>query len=59
MAVTLNCGIGMVIVCAPVMAETIMENLTNQGETAMQIGYIDEAEDKNRVIINNTDTAWK
>jgi phosphoribosylformylglycinamidine cyclo-ligase len=59
MAVTLNCGIGMVIVCAPVMAETIMENLVNQGETVMQIGYIDDVTDGNdRVIINNADTAW-
>lgn len=59
MAITLNCGIGMVIVCAPVMAESIMENLSNHGETAMKIGYIDEAEDDNRVVINNTDKAWK
>lgn len=59
MATTLNCGIGMVIICSKVMAEPIMENLTNQGEKAMQIGYIDEAKDNKRVIIENANQHWK
>ena len=59
MAVTLNCGIGMVIICDPNMAEKIMENLTENGETVREIGYIDEAQDDHLVSINNTDKAWK
>jgi phosphoribosylformylglycinamidine cyclo-ligase len=59
MAVTLNCGIGMVVICAPRDVEKIMENLTTSGETVFQIGYISDEINNNRVNILNTDTAWK
>lgn len=59
MAVTLNCGIGMVVICAEDMAEKIMENLTANGEIVNQIGYIDQAQEETHVTINNTNTAWK
>lgn len=59
MAVTLNCGIGMIVVCDPAQADKVMENLSKNGEIVAQIGYIDEMGGKHRVKINNTDTAWK
>jgi len=59
MAVTLNCGIGMVVICAQNDAEKITENLKANDEIVSQIGYIDEAQGDTRVLINNTDTAWK
>ena len=59
MAVTLNCGIGMVVICAEDMAEKLMENLRESGETVSRIGYIDSGDADKRVIINNTDQAWK
>ena len=58
MAVTLNCGIGMTLICAEDIAEKLMENLRENGETVSQIGYIEKNNDENRVIINNTDKAW-
>lgn len=59
MGTTLNCGIGMVVMCAPDQAEKVMDNLKAQGETVMQIGYIDEAENDNRVTIENAEQNWK
>ncbi|HPF77671.1 MAG TPA: phosphoribosylformylglycinamidine cyclo-ligase [Alphaproteobacteria bacterium] len=59
MGVTLNCGIGMVVICAEDQAEKLMENLRQQGETVTKIGYIDAVQDDKRVTINNTDKAWK
>ncbi|HPD83705.1 MAG: phosphoribosylformylglycinamidine cyclo-ligase [Alphaproteobacteria bacterium] len=59
MGVTLNCGIGMVVVCAPDNAEKLMENLQENGETVYRIGYIDAAKGDQRVFINNAEKAWK
>ena len=59
LAVTLNCGIGMVIVCSEDMAEKLMENLRENGETVHKIGYIDAVEGTQSVRIDNTDAAWK
>lgn len=58
MAVTLNCGIGMVVICDAADAEKIMDNLTENGETVMKIGYVSVKSDEKSVIINNTNTAW-
>lgn len=60
---TLNCGIGMIVICAEDMAEKIMENLSSHGEIVTKIGYIDDAShetlEKDLVSIANTDNAWK
>lgn len=59
MGVTLNCGIGMVVICAPDQADAVMASLQEHGETTFKIGIINETTAKKRVEINNTDTAWK
>lgn len=59
MALTLNCGIGMVVVSREDQAENIMENLRQNGENVMKIGYIDDVSDENRVIIHNTESVWR
>ncbi len=60
MAVTLNCGIGMVVICAPDEATKIMDNLQASGEEVFQIGYLGEKEaNAPSVIINDTDIAWR
>ena len=48
----------MVVICAKDDAQKIMDNLAQNGETTMEIGYINKKEDGASVIINNTDTAW-
>ncbi len=58
MALTLNCGIGMVLVCPIDDAEKLMENLKENGETVMKIGYIDSNDDEPHVVTHNTNSAW-
>lgn len=60
MALTLNCGIGMALVCAPEEAGNITAALTEQGERMYTIGQIeDEKQQAQTVHIDNMDTAWK
>ena len=59
MAVTLNCGIGMVVICAEDQAQNLMDNLQENDETITQIGYIQKADQNNRVEILNADKNWK
>ncbi len=59
MAITLNCGIGMVVICAEANAQEIMDDLTKNGETVMKIGYLDNKSNDQSVIINNTEQTWK
>jgi len=59
MALTLNCGIGMVVICAEEEAEKIMENLKQSGETVMKIGYIQSRNDDERVKLLNAEENWK
>lgn len=58
MGVTLNCGIGMVVICAEDVAQKVMDNLSENGETVMKIGYVDKKSDGAAVIINNTENNW-
>lgn len=58
MGVTLNCGIGMVVVCSPDEAQSITDSLIENGETVNKIGYIEETSSETRVTINNANTAW-
>ena len=58
MAVTLNCGIGMVVIVKEEDAQEISKNLTENGETVTKIGYLSKKTDENSVIIQNTKQAW-
>ncbi|MAZ76076.1 MAG: phosphoribosylformylglycinamidine cyclo-ligase [Micavibrio sp.] len=55
MAVTLNCGIGMVIIVNKENADVISEKLTSEGETVMKIGYIKASNGNPAVHIDNID----
>ena len=59
MGLTLNCGIGMVVVCPADAKQQIIDNLTENGETVFEIGYIDIKTSDDAVILKNADTAWK
>ncbi len=59
MAATLNCGIGMAVICAPEHAETLSKILEENGETVFTIGSVTAHEGSSpRVTIKNQDTAW-
>lgn len=59
MALTLNCGIGMIAVCKESNHEQLTQILEEQGETVYKMGYIGSISDKERVNISNMDSAWK
>ena len=59
MGLTLNCGIGMVVICSEDQSQEIMDNLTESGEEVFKIGYIESKTDDNSVILNNVETAWR
>lgn len=60
MARTLNCGIGMVIVCAPEMAADVKASLQESGETVYTIGIITKRDVSNKsVVLDNLDTSWR
>ena len=59
MGVTLNCGIGMVVICSESEAQKLTDILQENGESVNQIGYIQKTQGDHLVEINNTDTAWK
>lgn len=58
MALTLNCGIGMVVVCAPDQADALSEQLSGSGETVYRIGTVEAGAGKAHVRIENADQAW-
>lgn len=59
MARTLNCGIGMVVICAPEHAETISRILSEQGESIYTIGVIEKRNVSDpSVILENLDSSW-
>lgn len=58
MAVTYNCGLGMVAIVPSTAASQICEELVKSGETATIIGKVVRSDDEIRVIIKNTDTEW-
>ena len=59
MATTLNCGIGMVVICADQDRDTLTTLLEEQGETVYQIGTVIKQGNTERVIIENAETTWK
>ncbi|MCV6576445.1 MAG: AIR synthase-related protein, partial [Cohaesibacter sp.] len=60
LAATLNCGIGMAVVCAPEEAEKLAAIFEAQGETVYTIGHVTahNGDEHSRVTIKNQDTAW-
>lgn len=56
---TLNCGIGMVLVCDESKTKELKKSLEKSGETVYEIGKIVKKKDGQDVIIENQDTAWK
>ena len=58
LATTLNCGLGMIIVCAKEQADKVKGVLIKQKETVFTIGQIGKRGDA-PVIIENMNTAWK
>lgn len=60
MARTLNCGIGMAVICAPDQAAPLTRFLTDQGETVHKIGIIEKrADGASAIHIDNLDDAWR
>jgi phosphoribosylformylglycinamidine cyclo-ligase len=60
MARTLNCGIGMVVICAPAQVQEIIACLEEQGESVYTIGQIEKADaDAPRVPIDNLEETWR
>lgn len=58
MAVTYNCGLGMVVIVPQSVAQSVCASITATGETATIIGKVIEAAEEERVIIQNMDTEW-
>ena len=58
MALTLNCGIGMVVICDSKDCEKLKKILSEQGETVYQMGYI-TSNNPQKVDIKNSESAWK
>ncbi len=56
MGMTLNAGIGMVVICQADKAESIKTHFEASGETVYQIGEITVNADP--IILKNADTAW-
>jgi len=58
---TLNCGIGMVVACAPEHADALSDILREHGETVFPIGHVRQSDGATTesITINNLDTAWQ
>lgn len=59
LSATLNCGIGMIVVCDEAQSEGITASLKQHGETVYQIGrVVDESTQDQRVVIDHIDECW-
>lgn len=59
MAVTYNCGLGMVVIVPKDKADEVVAAINANGETATIIGHVaSNASEENRVTIQNMDTEW-
>ncbi len=59
MATTLNCGLGMVIVCNAGQESAVIDSLQASGETVFQIGHIQARQgDDAPVVIQKIESAW-
>ena len=60
MMTTLNCGIGMAVVCAPQHVDAITASLKNAGESVFMIGKIKKrGADEEPITLENLDQAWQ
>jgi phosphoribosylformylglycinamidine cyclo-ligase len=59
LARTFNCGVGMAVIVPAGEASEIVRILTAAGETVYAIGSVIAAQGSERVVIENTDNAWK
>ena len=56
---TLNCGIGMVVACAPEYVDALTNALTEQGESVFEIGKVTKRDNPDEAItIDNLETSW-
>ncbi len=58
LAVTYNCGLGMVVIVPANAVETVCKSINESGETATVIGTVVQTDSENRVLINHMDTEW-
>jgi len=59
MATTLNCGLGLVYVCAEEQAQALRQSFETQGEKVFEIGTIESrAELNDELVIDNLEDAW-
>jgi phosphoribosylformylglycinamidine cyclo-ligase len=58
MAVTYNCGLGMIAVVPKEKAESVRAAIEATGETATIIGKVIKTSSEDRVVIQNMDTEW-
>lgn len=61
LATTLNCGIGMIVVCEADKASEVSKVLEEQGETVYTLGTIEEREEgegAEALILSDLDQAW-
>jgi len=59
MAGTLNCGIGMVVICNPAQAKEVTELLTSEGERVYTIGSIKKRDvSDTQITIENIKDSW-
>ena len=56
---TFNCGIGMVVICAPEAANDLEVILNESGETVIYIGNIEEAtSEEEAIVLAHLDDGW-
>ncbi len=55
---TLNCGVGMVLACAPEHEESLKRVLQEQGESVFTIGHVGKSNGE-PIIIKNLESAWQ
>lgn len=58
MTTTLNCGVGMIIICSQEHAEPLTKILTSEGETVYSLGLITSRQQQEQVQIENLQDAW-
>ncbi len=59
LATTLNCGIGMIVVCDASKAVVLSDLLKSLGETVYTLGHIEERKESGEaLILSNLDQAW-
>lgn len=59
LAKTLNCGLGMIVICDPEHADQVTKNLQSSGETVYRIGFVSQQKQSDISIkIENRAKSW-